>query len=51
MTAKDNALAAEALGARLPPLLIAADRVASTVAQGVVSVVIGDHVQLVECVN
>jgi uncharacterized protein (DUF58 family) len=35
MTAKDNALAAEALGARLPPLLIAADRVASTVAQGV----------------
>jgi uncharacterized protein (DUF58 family) len=35
MTAKDDALAAEALGARLPPLLIAADRVASTVAQGV----------------
>jgi len=35
MTAKDNALAAEALGARLPPLLIAADRVAFTVAQGV----------------
>jgi uncharacterized protein (DUF58 family) len=35
MTARDNALAAEALGARLPPLLIAADRVASTVAQGV----------------
>jgi uncharacterized protein (DUF58 family) len=35
MTAQDNALAAEALGARLPPLLIAADRVASTVAQGV----------------
>jgi uncharacterized protein (DUF58 family) len=31
----NNALAAEALGARLPPLLIAADRVASTVAQGV----------------
>jgi uncharacterized protein (DUF58 family) len=30
-----NTLAAEALGARLPPLLIAADRVASTVAQGV----------------
>jgi uncharacterized protein (DUF58 family) len=30
-----DALAAEALGARLPPLLIAADRVASTVAQGV----------------
>lgn len=29
------ALSAEALGARLPPLLIAADRVASTVAQGV----------------
>lgn len=29
------ALAAEALGARLPPLLVAADRVASTVAQGV----------------
>jgi uncharacterized protein (DUF58 family) len=28
-------LAAEALGARLPPLLVAADRVASTVAQGV----------------
>src|SRR3954467_13722845 len=28
-------LSAEALGARLPPLLIAADRVASTVAQGV----------------
>src|SRR6202789_1874846 len=35
MTAQDNALAAEALGARLPPLLVAADRVASTVAQGV----------------
>jgi uncharacterized protein (DUF58 family) len=35
MTARDNALAAEALGARLPALLIAADRVASTVAQGV----------------
>lgn len=35
MTIKDNALTAEALGARLPPLLIAADRVASTVAQGV----------------
>jgi uncharacterized protein (DUF58 family) len=35
MTARDNALTAEALGARLPPLLIAADRVASTVAQGV----------------
>ena len=32
----DNpALAAETLGARLPPLLVAADRVASTVAQGV----------------
>jgi uncharacterized protein (DUF58 family) len=31
----NQALAAEALGARLPPLLIAADRVASTVAQGV----------------
>jgi uncharacterized protein (DUF58 family) len=31
----NDALAAEALGARLPPLLIAADRVASTVAQGV----------------
>ena len=30
-----DALTAEALGARLPPLLIAADRVASTVAQGV----------------
>jgi uncharacterized protein (DUF58 family) len=30
-----DALAAEALGSRLPPLLIAADRVASTVAQGV----------------
>jgi uncharacterized protein (DUF58 family) len=30
-----DALAAEALGARLPPLLIAAERVASTVAQGV----------------
>jgi uncharacterized protein (DUF58 family) len=30
-----NTLTAEALGARLPPLLIAADRVASTVAQGV----------------
>jgi uncharacterized protein (DUF58 family) len=29
------ALTAEALGARLPPLLVAADRVASTVAQGV----------------
>ncbi len=28
-------LSAEALGARLPPLLVAADRVASTVAQGV----------------
>ena len=28
-------LAAEALGSRLPPLLVAADRVASTVAQGV----------------
>jgi uncharacterized protein (DUF58 family) len=35
VTARDNALTAEALGARLPPLLIAADRVASTVAQGV----------------
>jgi len=31
----NDALTAEALGARLPPLLIAADRVASTVAQGV----------------
>ncbi|HVZ07777.1 MAG TPA: DUF58 domain-containing protein [Rhodopila sp.] len=30
-----KALQAEALGARLPPLLVAADRVASTVAQGV----------------
>lgn len=30
-----DTLAAEALGARLPPLLVAADRVASTVAQGV----------------
>ena len=30
-----NALTAEAIGARLPPLLVAADRVASTVAQGV----------------
>jgi uncharacterized protein (DUF58 family) len=30
-----HALTAEALGARLPPLLVAADRVASTVAQGV----------------
>jgi uncharacterized protein (DUF58 family) len=30
-----SALAAEALGARLPPLLVAAERVASTVAQGV----------------
>jgi uncharacterized protein (DUF58 family) len=30
-----DALAAEALGARLPALLVAADRVASTVAQGV----------------
>lgn len=30
-----RSLAAEALGARLPPLLVAADRVASTVAQGV----------------
>jgi uncharacterized protein (DUF58 family) len=29
------AIAAETLGARLPPLLVAADRVASTVAQGV----------------
>ncbi|HEY4171496.1 MAG TPA: DUF58 domain-containing protein, partial [Rhodopila sp.] len=28
-------LTAEALGARLPPLLVAADRVAATVAQGV----------------
>ncbi len=35
MTARDSALTAEALGARLPALLIAADRVASTVAQGV----------------
>jgi uncharacterized protein (DUF58 family) len=31
----NSALAAEALGARLPPLLVAAERVASTVAQGV----------------
>jgi len=31
----DDALTAEALGSRLPPLLVAADRVASTVAQGV----------------
>jgi uncharacterized protein (DUF58 family) len=31
----NDTLAAEALGARLPPLLVAADRVASTVAQGV----------------
>jgi uncharacterized protein (DUF58 family) len=31
----NSALAAEALGARLPPLLMAAERVASTVAQGV----------------
>jgi len=30
-----DALAAEALGSRLPPLLVAAERVASTVAQGV----------------
>lgn len=30
-----NSLTAEALGARLPPLLVAADRVAATVAQGV----------------
>lgn len=30
-----GAIAAETLGARLPPLLVAADRVASTVAQGV----------------
>ena len=30
-----DSLTAEALGARLPPLLVAADRVASTVAQGV----------------
>ncbi len=33
--APNDALTAEALGARLPPLLVAADRVASTVAQGV----------------
>jgi uncharacterized protein (DUF58 family) len=33
--APPGALAAEALGARLPPLMVAADRVASTVAQGV----------------
>ena len=33
--ASNRALAAEALGARLPPLLVAANRVASTVAQGV----------------
>jgi uncharacterized protein (DUF58 family) len=31
----NTALAAEALGARLPPLLVAAERVAATVAQGV----------------
>jgi uncharacterized protein (DUF58 family) len=31
----NSSLTAEALGARLPPLLVAADRVASTVAQGV----------------
>ena len=31
----NDALTAEALGARLPPLLVAAERVASTVAQGV----------------
>jgi uncharacterized protein (DUF58 family) len=31
----NRTLAAEALGARLPPLLVAADRVATTVAQGV----------------
>jgi uncharacterized protein (DUF58 family) len=35
MKTPTSALAAEALGARLPALLIAADRVASTVAQGV----------------
>ncbi|HBK05460.1 MAG TPA: DUF58 domain-containing protein [Acetobacteraceae bacterium] len=34
-TSPTSALTAEALGARLPPLLVAADRVASTVAQGV----------------
>ncbi|MFL5283327.1 MAG: DUF58 domain-containing protein [Rhodopila sp.] len=33
--APPDALQAEALGARLPPLLVAAERVASTVAQGV----------------
>lgn len=33
--AAGTALRAEALGARLPPLLVAADRVAATVAQGV----------------
>lgn len=33
--ARAGVLAAETLGARLPPLLVAADRVASTVAQGV----------------
>jgi len=33
--APPTALTAEAIGARLPPLLVAADRVASTVAQGV----------------
>jgi uncharacterized protein (DUF58 family) len=32
---ENSALAAEALGARLPPLLVAAERVAATVAQGV----------------
>jgi uncharacterized protein (DUF58 family) len=34
-TPQRSALQAESLGARLPPLLVAADRVASTVAQGV----------------
>lgn len=33
--APPNALHAEALGARLPPLLVAAERIAATVAQGV----------------
>jgi uncharacterized protein (DUF58 family) len=35
LSAVQHARRAEALGARLPPLLVAADRVASTVAQGV----------------
>ena len=35
MPARATALRAEALGARLPPLVVAADRVAATVLQGV----------------